>query len=54
MRLLRIGHTYITHGYLLRDEVAPKCIPCNEPLTAKHVLLDYIDFTSIRTIFFSR
>ena len=49
MRRLRIHHTYITRGYLLRDELAPECIPCNEPLTVKHILLDCIDFANIRT-----
>ena len=36
---LRIGHTYATHGHLLRGEERPQC-PCgNEPLTVAHVLL---------------
>ena len=30
IRRLRIGHTYITRGYLLRGELAPECIPGNE------------------------
>ena len=40
---LRIGHTYITHSYLLKGEEHPQCIPCNAPLTAKHLLVDCID-----------
>ena len=35
---LRIGHSYITHSYLLKGEEEPQCIPCNAPLTIKHVL----------------
>ena len=36
---LRIGHTYATHGHLLRGEERPQ-YPCgNEPLTVAHVLL---------------
>ena len=50
MRRLRIGHTYITHGYLLRGELAPECVPCNEPLSVKHII-DCIDFSNIRTNF---
>ena len=36
---LRIGHTYATHGYLLRGEHRPECSQCGEPLTVAHVLL---------------
>ena len=35
---LRIGHSYITHSYLLRGEEEPHCIPCNALLTIKHIL----------------
>ena len=51
LRRFRIRHTYKAHGYLLRGELAPGCIPCNEPLTVKHILLDYINFTNKRTTF---
>jgi hypothetical protein len=30
---LRLGHTYLTHGYLLRKELAPVCDTCHVPLT---------------------
>ena len=36
---LRVGHTYGTHGYLLRGEERPFCSRCNEPVTVAHVLL---------------
>ena len=36
---LRIGHTYATHGYLLRGEERPKCSLCRVPITVGHVLL---------------
>ena len=36
---LRIGHTYATHGYLLRGEEQPTCSRCAVPLTVSHVLL---------------
>ena len=30
MSRARIGHTYLTQGYLLRGEEAPVCVPCRE------------------------
>ena len=41
---LRIGHTRITHSYLLNHEEQPFCIVCNQPFTVKHILIDCIDF----------
>jgi RNase H len=35
---LRIGHTYLTQGYLLRGEDPPVCEECETILTIKHVL----------------
>jgi len=49
----RIGHTYFTNGYLFRDEPMPQCIPCNEPLTVKHILIDCVDFSHIRPIYYN-
>ena len=49
---LRIGHSYITHCYLLKGEEEPQCIPCNAPLTIKHILVDCVDLTPIRQRFF--
>ena len=45
---LRIGHTYITHSYLLQREDQPKCIGCDTPFTVKHFLLECTDFTAKR------
>ena len=36
---LRIGHTYATHGHILRGEEKPLCPRCYVPLTVAHVLL---------------
>ena len=36
---LRVGHTYGTHGHLLRGEERPLCTRCNAPVTVAHVLL---------------
>ena len=42
----RIGHTHYTHSYLLKGEDRPDCIPCAEPLTVKHILIDYAIISS--------
>ena len=49
---LRIGHSYITHSYLLKEKEEPQCIPCNAPLTSKHILVDCVDLAPIRQRFF--
>jgi len=36
---LRIGHTYLTHGHLLRGETPPRCLACQVDLTVEHVLI---------------
>ena len=45
---IRLGHTHLTHAYLLKGEDRPECIPCACPLTVKHVLLDCDDFSHVR------
>ena len=49
---LRIGHTRLTHTYLLKREDQPFCIRCNEPFTVKHFLIDCIEFSQVRRQFF--
>ena len=49
---LRIGHTFITHSFLLKGEDWPLCIPCQEPFSVKHFLLDCTDFRMIRSRFY--
>ena len=49
---LRIGHTRLTHSYLLKREGQPLCISCNEPFTVKHFLIDRIEFSHVRRQFF--
>jgi len=45
---LRIGHTYLTHGHLLRGETHPRCLACQVDLTVEHVLLHCVSFTNAR------
>ena len=40
---LRIGHTHVTHSYLLKsgeERQTPICEPCQAELTVKHILID--------------
>jgi hypothetical protein len=45
---LYIGHSKLTHSYLLNKELQPKCISCNYPLSINFVLLECCDFTPMR------
>jgi ribonuclease HI len=44
----RIGHSRLTHSYLLNNEERPECIPCNSNYSLKHVLLDCVDVSDVR------
>ncbi|KAG1696611.1 RNA-directed DNA polymerase from mobile element jockey [Nymphon striatum] len=50
---LRVGHTYLTHSFLLRNEAQPVCGRCQQPLTVRHVLVDCVALTSVRSRFYS-
>ena len=49
---LRIGHTRLTHSYLLNREAAPECIPCFTSLTVAHLFLHCVDVAQIRDKYF--
>ena len=49
---LRIGHTRITHSWLLNRDEQPNCTGCDVPFTVKHFLLDCFDFHQARRSFF--
>ena len=49
---LIIGHTRITHSYILKGEPLPKCIGCDTAFTVKHFLIDCVDFALTRRIYF--
>ena len=48
----RIGHTHLTHSYLLKRDPAPVCYACSCPLTVKHILIECADFGHIRPSFY--
>ena len=45
---LRLGHTRITHSYLLLGEEQPECVGCYAPFTVRHFLLESRDFAQVR------
>jgi ribonuclease HI len=49
----RIGHTHLTHTFLLRRELPPVCNACFCPLTVKHILIECVDFSPVRQQFYT-
>ena len=45
---LRLGHTRVTHSYLLQGEEPPQCVGCDAPFTVRHFLLECGDFAQVR------
>jgi ribonuclease HI len=50
---IRIGHSYLTHSYLLKGEEAPQCIPCFTELNLSHIFIHCVDLAHIRNKYFS-
>ena len=44
----RIGHTRLTHSYLLSGDDLPECGTCQCPLTVKHILVECVDLKDVR------
>ena len=53
MHRVRIGHTYLTHNYLLSGENQPVCVTCQVPLTVKHILIECPAHDNNRLKFFT-
>jgi len=49
---LRIGHTRLTHSFLLSDDDLPECGTCQCPLTVKHILVECVDLKDVRNKYF--
>jgi hypothetical protein len=49
---LRVGHTYLTHSYLLRHETPPECDVCRVRLTVEH-LLSCCKYNPVRRKFYN-
>jgi len=46
----KIGHSHLTHAYLIRKESAPVCDNCNETLTLEHIIINCTKYTEARKI----
>ena len=53
MSRLRIGHTWLTHSYLLKQEHAPFCFACDSLYTVRHILVECSDFADTRRKYYS-
>ena len=53
MAWLHIGHSFLTHSFLLKGEEPPVCIGCDKRLTIGHILLTCLDFIEIRESHFT-
>ena len=50
---LHIGHSHLTHSFILRKEEAPVCVACNAAITIiKHILIECADLLEIRQKYF--
>jgi kelch-like protein 2/3 len=49
---LRVGHSHLTHSYLLKKEQAPMCQTCKLPITVEHVLVGCAKYASQRLKYF--
>ena len=50
---LRIGHSHLTHSWLLTRDDPLECVACSDEFSIKHILIDCIDFQTIRSRHFS-
>ncbi|GFO39486.1 LINE-1 retrotransposable element orf2 protein [Plakobranchus ocellatus] len=50
---LRVGHTWLTQSYLLKNEDQPFCYACNSLYTVRHILIECLDFQDTRRKYFS-
>ena len=49
---LRIGHIWLTHPFILKQEPQPQYLTCQTTCTVKHILIECRTFAVIRKRFF--
>ena len=50
---LQIGHSRLTHSYLLSGDDSPTCQSCGIQLTVKHILVECANLQDIREKYFT-
>ena len=50
---VRTGHSFFTHGFLLKGEEPPHCYACDERFSIKHILIDCWDLHDTRKKFYT-
>ena len=50
----RIGHTYMTHSYILKKDPPPQCEHCQCILTVRHILVECNYLAQTRNDIFGR
>ena len=50
----RIGHTHLTHSYILKKDPPPRCEHCQCTLTVRHILVECNHFAQERKDIFGR
>ena len=48
-----IGHSRLTHTYLLNNEERSECIPCNSNYLLKHVVSECVGVADVRQTFYN-
>ena len=49
---LHIGHSYLTHSFILRREEASVCVACGAVITVNDILIECADLLEIRKKYF--
>ena len=50
----RIGHTYLAHSYILKNDAPPQCEHCQYILTVRHILVECNHLARTRNYMFGR
>ena len=49
---LKLGHSYLTHSYMLKAKLLPECVTCHFRSTINHILIDCFKYDIFKLILF--